>query len=90
MADAIKDQNQIPVMLGISSSDRVTPTLTTVDPITHALRVDDGTTGGSLSVGIASRDKNTVTTMIVASSTDGATPVELYVNSSGKLLINSL
>ena len=45
MTEAIRDQNHIPVMLGVSSIDSVTPTPITIDPVTGRLLVD--TTGGS-------------------------------------------
>ena len=86
---AKKDQNQIPVILGILNTDGETPTPPTANPTTHVLGTSDGTTGSDLSGDIASRDENGITTMIVVSEVDGITPVELYVNSSGKLLIDS-
>ena len=89
MTQAKKDQNQIPVILGVLNTDGETPTPPTADPTTHALGTSNGTTGSDLSGDIASRDENGTTTMIVVSEVDGITPVELYVNSSGKLLIKS-
>jgi len=89
MTQAIKDQNSIPTLLAILNTDGETPTPPTANPTTHALGVSDGTTGSDLSGDIASRDENGTTTMIVVSEVDGITPVELYVNSSGKILIDS-
>ena len=89
MTEAKRDQNSIPVILGVLNTDGETPTPPTVDPTTHALGVSNGIGGSDLSGDIASRDENGITTMIVVSEVDGITPVELYVNSSGELLIKS-
>lgn len=40
MANAKHDQNRIPTLIGVSSSDGTTPTLVYVDPVTHRLYVD--------------------------------------------------
>lgn len=45
MANARKDNNRIPTLLGTSSVDGVTPVLIYADPITHRLKVDN--IGGS-------------------------------------------
>lgn len=50
MANAKKDQNRIPTLLGVSSSDGVTPVLIYGDPITHRLYVDTGGSGGFTSL----------------------------------------
>lgn len=39
MANAERDQNSVPTLLGVSSSDGVTPTTVYVDPTSHALYV---------------------------------------------------
>lgn len=38
--NAKRDQNRIPTLIGVSSSDGSTPTLVYVDPVTHRLYVD--------------------------------------------------
>lgn len=49
MADAKRDQNSVPTLLGVSNTDGVTPTPVYVDPVTHRLLVDiGGTTGGTV------------------------------------------
>ena len=89
MANAPKDENRIPVILGVSSIDGVTPTMVTADPSTHFIMTEDNTTGSDLSADQAYRDGNLITTMIAVSEVDGVTPVPLYVNASGELLIDS-
>ena len=48
--NAKKDQNRIPTLIGVSSSDGTTPTLVYVDPTTHRLYVDLVGGGGGLSI----------------------------------------
>lgn len=48
MANAKKDQNRIPTLTGVSSTDGVTPINVYVDPITHRLYVDLAGGGGGL------------------------------------------
>lgn len=40
MANAKRDQNFVPTLIGVSSSDGITPTRVYVDPVTHRLLVD--------------------------------------------------
>lgn len=54
MANAKRDENRVPTLIGVSSADGVTPTLAYVDPVTHRLLVDsigvsigDTITGGT-------------------------------------------
>lgn len=89
MANAKRDQNSIPTMLGLLNSDGVTGTLVYGSPTTHGLDVDDNTTGSDNGGEQAKMDDNGVTPLIVVSEVDGVTPVALYVNSSNQLLIDS-
>jgi len=47
MAEAKRDQNYVPTLLGVSVTDGVTPVPIYADPTTHRLYVDLGTSGGS-------------------------------------------
>lgn len=89
MANASFDQNRVPVMLGVLSTDGTTPTMVKADPATNYILTEDNTTGSDLSADQAYRDGNLVPTMIAVSEVDGVTPVPLYVNASGELLIDS-
>ena len=52
MADAKRDSNRVPSMLGVSSSDLSTPTKVAVDPTTNRLKVDAAyTAAGNSSAG---------------------------------------
>lgn len=90
MTQAKKDNNGVNTMLATLQSDGLTPSLVKAESSTHALKIDDDTTGTDNSnYDQAKRDENVVTVIIVASEADGVTPVQLYVDADGKLLIDS-
>lgn len=84
-----RDENRITTLTAALNTDGKTPNLVCVDETTHALCVDDGTTGSDFSVSEAPRDENRIPIAMVVSSVDGVTPVELYSNDLYRLLINS-
>lgn len=88
MAQASHDENHVPTLLGVSSSDGVTTIPIQVDSA-HTLQVDDNTTGSDLGPTDDKRDQNFVPALMAVSSTDGVTPVIVYADATGKLLINS-
>lgn len=88
MANAKRDSNRIPVILGILDTDGSMPTRIKVNVSnSNSILADDDTTGSDN--GNGNRDDNRVSVMFAASSADGTTPVALYVNSSNELLIDS-
>ena len=89
MANAKFDQNNIPTILGLSSSDGTTTINPTATPGTHVLDVSDGTTGSDLSGDQALRDQNYNVCMLGVSNADGITPVPIYITAGGSLLIKS-
>lgn len=90
MANANRDENNVPTLLGVSEDDGSTVIRVTANPINNALSVDNASTGSDLGpVGIALRDQNFVTTLCAVSEDDGVTPVAIYATSDGKLLIDS-
>lgn len=60
------------------------------DPSTHRLSVSDGITGSDKGPSVSLHDGNHVYTLLATSSGDGKTPVVVYGNSSGQLLIDSV
>lgn len=74
MADAPRDQNYVPVLMGVSSADGVTPLAVKINPATGRIVVDSTGTG----MGDVSGP---------ASSTDGA--IARYAGTSGKVIENS-
>lgn len=87
---AIRDQNRIPVILGVLNTDGVTLIAPRINPTSHSINVKDGQTGSDFGTSIAKRDGNRITNMMAVSSVDGVTPVALYTDSTYNLLINSL
>ena len=89
MTRAVRDPNGIPVTLGTSSTDGITPTPVAVDPTFFSLIVDDNTTGSNAG-NLEKRDQNSVPVAMGVSSVDGITPVTIYIEvATKKLLINS-
>ena len=89
MANAKRDENSVPTLLGTLNTDGETPTLVNADPATNLIMVSNGTSGSDLSGDIADRDGNSVPVLMAVSSADGITPVAVYVDSTGALLIDS-
>lgn len=87
MANAVRDNNGVPAIMGVLNTDGVTPTAAKASPTTHGLDVSDSSTGSDFGNDWADRDENSVTTL-VATDTDGNI-IPLYVNSSGALLVKS-
>lgn len=91
MTNAYKDENSIPTLIATSNVNGNSIIRVLANSTNHGLKVDDNTTGTDHgnNGNIANRDENNVPVLIAVSSTDGITPVEVYVDSSGKLLIDS-
>ncbi len=100
MAQASRDGNNVPTLLGASSSDGITPVRIKVNPVNHALVIDDASSGTDHGVANAVRDQNFVPVLLAVSSTtatvgginyiQGVTPVEVYgVAATGALLVDS-
>lgn len=93
MTNAKRDENNRPIMIGISNITGNTIESLQASPTTHGLEVDDATTGSNVgnNSGIALVDENGVQVLCAESSAGDGTIIELYVNdSTGRLLINSL
>lgn len=91
MTNAKRDENNVPTMLGVLNTDGTTiiPIKIGIDAGDNVVKVDDNTTGSDLGPTRALRDENYVTTLIGVSSADGVTPVAVYADANGKLLIDS-
>lgn len=87
MAEIKSDNNQIAVMAGVLNTDGDTPTMVKINPSTHVLDTSDGTSGSDLGDDIIARD-NSGETVMAATDANGNI-INLYVNSSGQLLIKS-
>lgn len=89
MANAAKDQNGVSTLLGVLNSDGRTTTKIKVNPSNHGFKVDNASTGTDKGPSIAPRDQNNVPAIMAVSSVDGVTPVVVYCDSNGALLIDS-
>jgi hypothetical protein len=87
MASASRDDNRVPVILGVLNTDGSTPTAINSIATFHSLSVSNGTSGSDAGGGSAQHDNNRVPTLIAVSNSDGVTPVAVYVTSGGALLI---
>ena len=88
MAQAKRDQNDIPVALGVNSSDLSTPLMFKIDPITNRWLIKiNSTTATATSATKNKRDQNDKPTMYGVSSVDGITLVPIQTDSNGNLLV---
>lgn len=83
------DGNRIPTLKAVLNTDGVTVSNVLASPTTFRLASSDGTAGSDFGVPTSQRDHDRVTVLMAVSATDGTTPVEVYCNSSGQLLIQS-
>ena len=90
MGKAIIDDNNQPAMIVLLDSDGLTPIALQADPTSHALEIDDNTSGSDNGGGTnAKRDINNFPVAMAMSSAGDGTRVALYATSGGSLLINS-
>lgn len=87
--EAKRDENRITTIIAALNTDGVTPKLICVGPVNHRLCVDDNNSGSDFGVINTPRDENRIPFLTAVSSDDNSTPVELYADSSGNLLIQS-
>lgn len=88
MAEAVRDQNHVPSLLGVLDSDGVTTIRIKATP-SGKLAVDDGVDGTDNGPENADRDQNHVTSLMGVSSDDLVTPVVAYATIDGKLKVQS-
>lgn len=89
MAEAKRDENHVPTILGVSNVDGVTTIPIKADAADHALHIDNGLAGSDLSGDVDARDENRVVAFMAVSAVDGVTPVPVYATADGKLLVRS-
>lgn len=85
--NAPRDNNRIPVFIATLDSDGSSAMSLEADPSTHAISNTDLSTGSDN--GNGSFDANSVPVAFAVSNSDETTPVALYIDSSGNLLIDS-
>ena len=91
MSNAARDENNVPTLTAVLDSDGETVVRVEVVDVSgdKTLAVDNDTTGSDNGPDRALRDENFVPVLIGVSSADGVTPVPVYADSSGQLLIDS-
>lgn len=87
--NAVKDQNNINSLIVALNTDGKTIQRIKVNPSNHAVKISDGATGSDYGPTNALRDDNDVPILMAVSSVDGKTPVAVYGDSNGNLLIQS-
>lgn len=88
MAEAKKDNNSVDTLIATLNTSALTPTGVKINPTNNSLKVIDGTTGSDFGGTIAGRDNNSVPVMMAVSSADN-TPIVLYCDSNGQLLVQT-
>lgn len=84
---AKRDQNNVAIRSGVSSTDGSTTVMFRVDPVTNYLLVDITASSNSATVRqFNKRDENHVPSMYGISSVDGRTLVPIRTDSIGRLL----
>ena len=90
MANAYKDENGVSTIIGrYFSGGSYLINRALASPSTNRLSVNDGTTGNFPATINAGKDDNDVSVILAVSSVDGQTPVEVYVDNNGYLLVQS-
>jgi hypothetical protein len=89
MSNLKKDENRITTLGAVLNTDGSTIAQVKVNPTDHSLKVANGTTGDDYSSTNIQKDNNREPVLWGVSSADGVTPVSIYVDSAGKLLIKS-
>lgn len=87
--NAQRDENNATTIIAILDSDGETIKNVCAEPLTNSLCIEDNTTGSDNGPADALHDENSVPTLMAVSSSDGVTPITLYVDSDGKLLVDS-
>lgn len=88
MAEAKRDGNYVPTLIGVSSTDGVTPVTVYVDPVTHRLYVDaTGGTGTVTSIATGTGlTGGTITTTGTISLDTPLQPIATLTGNAGKFL----
>ena len=89
MSNAKIDENGVRTLLGALSTDGTTIVPVLANPGRHTLKINNATGGTDHGPKNAPRDQNNQPVLMAVSSVDGVTPVVVYADSSGNLLINS-
>ena len=87
-SNSFHDQNNVATLIAVET-DGVTLINLEASPSSHALDTSNGTSGTDNGPTQSRHDNNNVHIIMATSEIDGKTPVALYSDSSGNLLIQS-
>lgn len=86
--NAERDNNNVPTIIAVLNTDGTSIVPVEANPTTKSLAVDNNSIGSDNGPDRALHDENFVPTLLAVSDVDGVTPVALYVDATGKLLID--
>jgi hypothetical protein len=89
MTNAYRDENSKPTIITALNTDGATIVRVKINSVNHGLKTSNGSTGSDHGPVNALTDENGVYCFQAVSSSDGVTPVSLYSDSSGNLLVQS-
>jgi hypothetical protein len=89
LENSSRDGNYVPTLTAVLNTDGITVKKITVNSANHGIMVNNGVGGTDFGPTNAIHDDNDIHTMVAVSSVDFTTPVVLYADSGGKLLIQS-
>ncbi len=84
-----RDGNFIPTLRAVLNTDGKAIVNVCANPSVNKLCVSDGTTGTDHGTKNAQRDRDFYPALMAVSSSDYETPVEVYADTNGNLLIDS-
>jgi hypothetical protein len=87
MANAPRDNNHITAKLGVLCTDGVTLIPISIDPVSGGINVDTVSTIGFTPGSIDFRDANYQPCWMAQNSVDG-TPIPIFVNADGAILVD--
>ncbi len=89
MTDAIRDNNHVPVWLGVLCTDGVTLVPIAIDSASGYFKTDSSSTISFTPNQVAIRDQNYKNVLMGVDSTDNTKLCPIYVNASGAVLVGS-
>lgn len=88
MSNAKIDENGVATLIAVSKVNGTTIDVINADPSTHRLEIASGTSGTDHGTQNAKRDQNSKVALMGVSSSDGVTPIPIYSDGNGRLLVD--
>lgn len=89
MQNAYHDNNHTPTLIAVETDGQ---TLVNIegDPVTHILHTSNGISGSDNGPSVSRHDASHVSVLMATSNVDGKTPIVIYGDSLGNLLVDSM